>query len=200
MFVWKWVIFMENRILESSTKTAGTDNNKGFTMAEMLITILIMLMVSSIMAAGIPVAANALKKVVDTANAHALLSTTMTCLRDELSTAEAASITVSPDEKTIAYTTSDGSRSIIRSQDDGIWLYPYQDFYPLGGDDENPYQRLLVSLKASNENLHAEAKFSYVAGIVTVKGLEVKKGTARIVEIKDTDGFQIRVITWRKPA
>ena len=50
----------------------------GFTLAEMLMSVLILLMVSSVVAGGVPVAANAYYKVVDAANAQVLLSTTVT--------------------------------------------------------------------------------------------------------------------------
>lgn len=59
----------------------------GFTLAETLMTVLILLMVSTVVATGIPAAVNAYAKAVDAANAHALLSTTINALRDEFSTA-----------------------------------------------------------------------------------------------------------------
>ena len=62
-------------------------SHSGFTLAETLIAILILLMVSSVVAAGIPAASNAYYKVVDGANAQVLLSTAATALRDELATA-----------------------------------------------------------------------------------------------------------------
>ena len=59
-------------------------NKAGFTLAELLMTVLILLMVSSVVAVGVPAAANAYYKVVDAANAQILLSTTITQLRSEL--------------------------------------------------------------------------------------------------------------------
>ena len=56
----------------------------GFTLAEVLMVVLILMMVSSVVAGGVPVAANAYFKVVDAANAQMLLSTTVTKLRREL--------------------------------------------------------------------------------------------------------------------
>ena len=61
---------------------------RGFTLAEMLITMLILLMVSSVVAMGVPSAVRAYSKVVDAANAQLLLSTTVTQLRRELSLAK----------------------------------------------------------------------------------------------------------------
>ncbi len=62
-------------------------NQKGFSLAEMLMAILILLMVSVIVATGMPAARNAYEKVVVGANAQTMLSTAVTVLRDELGTA-----------------------------------------------------------------------------------------------------------------
>ena len=64
------------------------ESRAGFTLAETLICVLILLMVSAIVGAAMPSAANAYKNVVDAANAQVLLSTTLTALRDEFSTAK----------------------------------------------------------------------------------------------------------------
>ena len=89
----------------------------GFSLAELMITILILLMVAGIIAAGIPAAKEAYVKVVDAANAHVLLSTTMSGLRGELSTAESVSIS----DSTITYYTNGLSLpSTIKNSDDGI--------------------------------------------------------------------------------
>lgn len=60
---------------------------KGFTLAETLMAVLILLMVSGIVAAGIPVAKNAYQKVILSANAQTMLSTAVNALRDEIGTA-----------------------------------------------------------------------------------------------------------------
>lgn len=75
--------------------------NAGFTLAETLIAVLILLMVSAIVATGIPVARNAYEKVVLTSNAEVLLSTTISTLRSELGTAK--EIQVGDDGKTITF-------------------------------------------------------------------------------------------------
>ncbi|MBR2729093.1 MAG: type II secretion system protein [Lachnospiraceae bacterium] len=75
--------------------TAGKKlhSRRGFTLAEMLATVLILLMVSSIVAAGIPAAVRAYEKVVRSANAEVLLSTSVSALRSELGTAREISVT-----------------------------------------------------------------------------------------------------------
>ena len=67
--------------------TERVKNKKGFTLAETLMAVLILLLVASVVAAGIPAAANAYTKAVDAANAHTLLSTTISALRSELGVA-----------------------------------------------------------------------------------------------------------------
>ena len=62
-------------------------NENGFSLAETLMAVLILLLVASVIVAGIPAAASAYKNAVDGANARALLSTTVEALRSELSTA-----------------------------------------------------------------------------------------------------------------
>ena len=68
------------------------NQQNGFSLAEMLVAILILLMVSSVVAGGVPAASNAYSKAVDAANAQVLLSTAATALRDELGTAKNVSI------------------------------------------------------------------------------------------------------------
>ena len=59
----------------------------GFTLTEMLVTMLILVLASSLLATGIPVAIDTYQKTVKSANAQAALSTTATALRRELSLA-----------------------------------------------------------------------------------------------------------------
>ena len=75
--------------------------------------ILILLMVTSIVAAGIPVAATAYSKVVMASNAQLLLSTTMTNLRDELATATNIEVVKNDDDVKIRYKNDKGGDSEI---------------------------------------------------------------------------------------
>lgn len=68
-------------------RTHRLTNRKGFTLAETLLAVLILLLVSGIVATGIPVASKVYEKTVLSANAQSLLSTTVSALRDELGTA-----------------------------------------------------------------------------------------------------------------
>ena len=62
-------------------------NKAGFSIAELLVAILILSMVSVVVAGGIPVARDAYNKITVAANAQVLLSTTLSSLRSELGTA-----------------------------------------------------------------------------------------------------------------
>lgn len=56
----------------------------GFTLAETLMALLILLLATAVVATGVPAAIRVYYDVVDAANAEVLLSTTMTALREEL--------------------------------------------------------------------------------------------------------------------
>ncbi len=58
--------------------------NRGFSLVELLMTTLIMLMAASIVARGIPAAQKVYKRTVDVANAQVLLSTALIVLRDDV--------------------------------------------------------------------------------------------------------------------
>ncbi len=68
--------------------TGRINNKSGFTMGEVLVATIIMLLVSAIVAAGIPAAARAYKKSLRIANSEVLMSTALSTLRNELSTAK----------------------------------------------------------------------------------------------------------------
>ena len=63
------------------------NSRAGFTLAETLLAVLILLLVSTIVATGMPVARTAYEKVVLTSNAETLLTTAVSALRNELGTA-----------------------------------------------------------------------------------------------------------------
>ena len=78
------------QIKQKIKKTAG------FSLVEMMTVMLILLLVSSIVAVGIPAAARAYNKVVDAANSQVLISTAMIRLREEIGTASDIVISGTP--------------------------------------------------------------------------------------------------------
>lgn len=57
---------------------------RGFTLTEMLVTVMLMTLASTLLATGVPVAIDAYQKTVNSANAQIALSTTLTVLRTEV--------------------------------------------------------------------------------------------------------------------
>ena len=166
-------------------------NRRGFTLTETMVTLIIVLLVFGIVVTGIPIAVNALHKIVDTANAQLLMSTTMIKLRDELGKAES----VSTSGTAITYQTSDGFNRRIdckdNADDGGIYV---EYLSGLSGTASKP--ELLVSKPAANKNLHMVYKVAspaYSKGVLTLTDLEVKRGSETLFTI---DTFKIRVLTY----
>lgn len=179
-----------------------------FTLAETLITVLILLMVSAVVAGGVPAAANAYRKAVDAANAYSLLSTTINALRDELSTAWNVSVS----ENTITYYSSDtGSQSTISVSGNDIILQQYNDwsneYLDSTSNVSKPDARPLVTdaakIKGKLSVTYSGVTFDEDAGIITFTGLGVSNNETTsgqpIVKMPDINGktsaLQIKVIT-----
>ena len=175
-------------------KARGKGNSQsGFTLAEMLMTVLILSMVSAVVAAGVPTAANAYKKVMDSANAEVMLTTTMVRLRDELGTASEVSCSGSE----ITYRDSSGREKSIRNDDTfGICV--------VDGEDENSYS--LVAYGADSKNLRVsyslDGEKPYQNGILSFSEIAVYQETRGTPEeaaeksvLASSGEFQIRVLT-----
>ena len=169
---------------------------KGFTLAETLLAILILLMVTAVVAAGIPVAVHAYEKVVMASNAQLLMSTTITRLRDELGTA--TNISVAADNLTISYTGDTGRNSCIHfgsTAAEGILLTEYADADT--SNEEKNYEHLLVTESAATKSLYAtyeEAAYDAPHGILTVKKLKIKEKATGAVLV-ETETVEIRILT-----
>ena len=121
----------------------------------------------------------------EASNAQVLLSTTMTALRDELTTATELSDEVSGK---ISYYDNDGVRSEIEARTDGIYLSKWTL------SDVKQIDRLLVSKAAATGGLYATfTGVDYDDGVVTFTGLSVKKGASRITGLEEELQFRIRV-------
>ena len=170
---------------------------RGFSLGEMLAALLILLLVSGILAAGIPSAARAYNDTVDAANAQILLSTAMATLRDELGNASDVK-NVDGSTTELEYTSSYGVPSKVSTtatfkikdevgnettttETGGLFVFM--------GETPRP----LVSVQASNMNLTVTYdSISYSDGIVTVTNIHVLKGTTAVVS---ADTYKIRVLT-----
>lgn len=144
---------------------------------------LILLMVSAVVAAGIPAAVRSYNKVVDKSNAQVMLSTTMTVLRDELKSAtevetdDANSMISYFNSADLYYTIfkelqeTDENSGIIKNQ---IMI----DEYAYGSGSGNAYEHALVSTAAGGKTLYVtyeSVEFASDKGVVTFNGLAVYK-------------------------
>ncbi len=164
-------------------------SKSGFTLGEVLVAIIILLMMSTIVAAGVPLAKRAYDKVTVGANAEVLLSTTVTALRDQLGTAREVE---TPNNKTITYYNADtNSRSKLFLGDadetdikkQGILLQPYNgdEWYlkdevsGAGGVLSSGDWRLVSSAAATNGMYVTYDSVAYDNrnGLVTFTGLKV---------------------------
>ena len=176
---------------------------KGFTLAETLLAILILLMVTAVVAAGVPVAVHAYERVVMASNAQMLLSTTMTRMRDELGTATDISVATEDNVAVIRYTADNGRRCMIRYEDNTaaagnaaktVGIHLTENVNP---ESEGGYKHLLVTQQAATKSLYATfASVTYSNGIVTVTGLQVIEISTKNV-ITEAQTFEISILTDR---
>ncbi len=165
-------------------------NRAGFTLAETLLAVLILLLVSVIVATGIPVAKNAYEKVVLGANAQVLLSTTISALRDELGFAR----NVTAEGTTVTYYNAEtGIKSQIAKDGDGkIVLKRAKGTMAIEDMDPRP----LVSDAAATSDLYATyTGVAYSGGCVQFTGLRVcrKDSDVDLTGLSSTAPVQIRV-------
>ena len=167
-------------------------SRSGFSLAEVLIVVLILALVTAIAAEGIPTALRAYDRAVTAANAQALMNTAMTKLRNELGTA--SDVTV--DGTTVSYTVADGTHSQLRLTDgtDGIMLQEY-----IGLSEDSQYTHRLVSQAASNQNLYVkydsvEGPENDPKGVVTFTNLAVYRVDESDAPLASIPSYQIRVL------
>ncbi|MBR2796968.1 MAG: hypothetical protein IKE17_16025 [Clostridia bacterium] len=170
----------------------------GFTLAETLLAVLILLLVSVIVANGIPVARNVYNNVIVGANAQMLLSTAVTALRNELGTAQEISYTGTD---IIYYKSSIGAYSKLSvDASTGIQLLDYvkkEDgtAIPVSGKTGTRTSHNLVSYAAANKNLIVTYDgVSIDNDVITVSNLEVKQEKGTKSTIVKLDNLNIRVV------
>lgn len=158
-------------------------NKSGFTLAETLLAVLILLLVSVIVANGMPVVRNVYNNVIVGANAQMLLSTTVTALRNELGTAR--DIRQLDDGSIVYFKTGIGAYAKLSvDANEGILLLDYVNkddgtAIPMPEGTDPREARRLVSDAASNKNLRVSYGNSVAidSDIVTLSTLEVRLGT-----------------------
>ena len=157
-------------------------NQSGFSLAETLLAVLILLLVSMLMANGIPVVRTVYKNVTVGANARVLLSTTISALRNELGTAK--DIVVDSSGMSVSYYSVDthATSTIYLNGEPGkkptIMIREYTDDGVYSGTTDT--RRNLVSHSAANKDLYVTytgitAGTGINKDIVTFNGLQVKR-------------------------
>lgn len=136
-------------------------HNMGFSLTEMLVTLLILALASTLMATGIPVAIDTYNKTVNSANAQIALSTTITVLRGELGSSTQV-VANETDGKLLYYRCSEGVWAKIENPIDeggkGLVKSFYsedpstKEFQPISNGD-GPIAYPLVSDKAITDSL-----------------------------------------------
>jgi len=165
-------------------------NQKGFTLAEVLLAVLIMLLAGTIVVAGIPAAANVYYKVMDGANAQLLLSTTCTALRRELAFAEEVKVE-SGTNKVQSFVNEEGYELTLISKDAAGKEEGIKKSYT--GSSAEPI--LLVSKAAATKDMYAKFdRITYTDGAFIVHDLKVVKNGHEYMEPID---FTVKTV--RKP-
>ena len=164
---------------------------RGFSLAETMLAVLILLMVSVIVATGVPVAKNAYEKVVFGANAQVLLSTAVNALRDELGTAW--DVEVKSNE--VTYCNSDtGAHSILKLNDkNNIVRQRYID-----NSDSSGAHALVSDAAAENKRLvvtYTEAKQD--GKTVCFSGLRVCMANDMASSLAGPIDLNIRVVSFK---
>ena len=175
----------------------------GMSLAETLLAVLILLLVSVILVRGVPAAKTAYEGVTLGANAQVLLSTTVSSLRDQLGTAR--DVTADAGKTYLTYCSVDTgcTSKIYLNSDDGKPVIMVQDYVEYMADQTDPINadlatqpRLLVSDTAATNGLYVtygSIDYDNASGLVTVTGLSVKTSTGS--ELASLDTLLIRVIT-----
>ena len=169
-------------------------SRSAFTLAETLVAILIMLMVSSVVATGIPAARRAYESVEMAANSELLLSSTISTLRNELSLAKDIKIE-GTDKTSVSYLNpATGTMSRIYKDENGKIMYKMNAAVEgISTGDTMPATRLM------SEALSTKVGIDVTFGNITKNGdcivfndVKVKSGST---ERTGRETVSIRIIT-----
>lgn len=168
-------------------------SSSGFSLMELLVTTLILGMVSSVVAGGIPVARNAYNKVTVSANAQLLLSTTISALRSQLGPAKISKDAVADNGISfISGNTGAISRIYLDGEDKVLTIQEYSDTTTSGSTPMTEARPLVPG----TDDLYATytaIQFDYDKNMVTIQGCTVNKKNSSQKYVNPVD-LSIRVI------
>ena len=168
-------------------------DKRGFSLGEMLATVMILVLAAGMLAAGVPLAANAYRSVVETANAQVLLSTTMTALRTELGSAQTVETQAAEETGKITYYSIDTMKTQIANangSEAGIWFTPYKS-----NQSDDTHRRLLISAAAA-DGLYAtydSITYNEATKLFTIVNLRVMKPGSED-PLAQTGTFTVRAV------
>ena len=200
-------------IHRASTDTRSR-SRAGFTLVEMMLSLVILVMMTAMVATGIPVAQQTYEKAVVASNAQALLSTTATELRNELGLAQEVLTTGDGEEQggTLdCFLSSEGYWARIAPAPDSAQpagsethaggsapvKNVYYGYEPPKAGDEIGFTRSLVSDKAVTTALCVTFdSITFADGVFCVNGLKVyEAGTDTVLaEVGDNGAFKVRAL------
>ena len=147
-------------------------NNRGFSLSELLVSILIVSLLSIMVATGVRTSIKSYREITDEANAEVLLSTCVTMLKTELTTASDISV---PDETTIFYNRG-GSRVGIYLDSNTIYAGNVGIRQEDGAEEILNEKTPFISQITATGTLYVSFDtVSYNDGAVTIKGLSVRR-------------------------
>lgn len=160
-------------------------NNKGFTLTETLLTVILVVLMSGAVAAGVSTVSRVIHKIQNKANAEVLLSTTLTLLSDDLQNTESVESTDGTvqylkirENGSSAWISIDNSTSDLDSENAGI----RKNYYTMTMDSNSgiPVYQEGLSTPYVTEQAKTDALFTTIGSItysnhvLTVHDLEVK--------------------------
>lgn len=167
----------------------------GFTLTELLATVVVVTLATTMVAAGIPSAIESYGKMVDSSNAQSLLSTTTTILRDEL----AMSTEVEMVDDAISYANDETGRMntiSIKASGEGI-DHPGEIMISFDGAEATPLAPLGASSGKDTGELYVTCtgiELDESNTVVTFSDLEVNK--AKYPQpLASADTYSIRLIS-----
>lgn len=170
-------------------------NQRGFSLSELLVTTAILLLVSAIMAAGVPAALRSYMGVVDASNAQLLLATTSTRLRDELGVADVNANpgpTKNDDGITFVSMETGFTTTVKKNADKGITLVEVA-----GSEDTSVETDLVPQANGKGAKTNLRTTFDsivYNNGVFTINNLRVLDGNGREIAGAKFDTLNIRAL------
>lgn len=168
-------------------------SKKGATLSEMMLALLILVLVSVVVAQGIPAVRNAYNKVTSRANAEVLASTTLSVIQSELSVA--SNVETASDDRVLAFENPSTGRweSIgnLTEETDGIYLICYNGIDTTSVNTDISYP--IVSKKAQVGLYTTIDKITYKNGVFTLYNLKVCNKTGNVLATIGTESGSDRL-------